>query len=343
MKRIIVVSILFITLTSLTEPDSISVKSIKGELDILKNKMDEVRRDQLNYTIEKDLLKETYSNNFDRINVILTSLLGLFAILTFFGVRDINAIKKECKEELVQLQTLKNSFDFKTKELDENKRKYDEEIKLIFRQSEEQNKKIKTLEFKDKISTLFKDKQYSSALEFCVLALELSPDDISLLIEKAKIQCRIAQFDNAIETYERVIEIDKTNSTAISNLCELCLLKNNFKRADKLMAEHPSSFKDRPDFKLTEFFDLLKSYHKGDIAYMKEYAKKIFDPKNVDNQVQTKGWDFTDALGYIHLEPDTDQKRTMQVILFYLFGKLKGADLDRLLKLGLIKNDGRKE
>lgn len=343
MKIILVVSILLLTLTSFTKTDSISVKSIKSELEVLKNKMEEVRRDQLNYTIEKDLLKETYSNNFDRINVILTSLLGLFAILTFFGVRDINAIKKEYKDELIQIQTLKNNFDFKTKELDENKKKYDEEIKLIFRQSEEQNKKIKTLEFKDKISTLFKDKQYSTALEFCVLALELSPDDISLLVEKAKIQCRINQFDNAIETYERVLEIDKTNSTAISNLCELYLLRNNFQRADKLMSEHPNSFKDRFDFKLKEFFDLLKSYHKGDIEYMREYAKKIFDPKNVDNQVQIKGWDFTDALSYIYLEPDSELKTTIQVILFYLFGKVKGADLDRLLKLGLIKNDGKKE
>jgi len=45
------------------------------EVQKLKDSVSEIRRDQLNYKIEKDLLKETFSSNYQTINIVLAIIL----------------------------------------------------------------------------------------------------------------------------------------------------------------------------------------------------------------------------------------------------------------------------
>lgn len=72
----------------------------KSELNKLKNEITEIRRDQLNYKIEKELMKEIYQSNFKTINILITSVLGLFGFLGFFGLRDISSLQKKYQDEL---------------------------------------------------------------------------------------------------------------------------------------------------------------------------------------------------------------------------------------------------
>ena len=107
MKYFLFISILLFLSSSYSQEDSLKIFKIQEEVKILSNKVEETRRDQLNYSLEKDLLKETYSNNYDRLNFTITGIFGVFAVLTFFGIRDLNSIKKEYKEELDKLTNLK--------------------------------------------------------------------------------------------------------------------------------------------------------------------------------------------------------------------------------------------
>lgn len=315
--------------------DTVRLNRLQEQVNSLSNKLEEVKRDQNNYSIEKDLLKETYSNNFDRINLLITAILGIFGVLTFFGIRDINSIKREYKEELEKLRKLQTEIESKSREFDLNKKKYDEEITEILKQNEEQNKKIKILEIKDKISTLFKEKQYGSALEFCAVALELSPNDQLLQFEKGKILGKLNRFGEAIEAYEKVLGSDNSHTPTIINITELYLFKNQIEKANSLIQAHPNSFVDRQELNLINFFELIKKYHKDDIPEMKEYAKEIIDKQNPDTQKQFKGWDFSDAFTFSYYEPDSDKKKVLRAILFYLNGQIKGSDLDRVLELKL--------
>ncbi len=47
----------------------------------IEDQLSEVRRDQLNYKIEKDLLKEAYSSNLQIVNAVIAIALGVFAVL----------------------------------------------------------------------------------------------------------------------------------------------------------------------------------------------------------------------------------------------------------------------
>jgi hypothetical protein len=49
-------------------------KDFANELGELKNEVDRIQNNQLNYKIEKDLLKETYSTQFQTINAIILNL-----------------------------------------------------------------------------------------------------------------------------------------------------------------------------------------------------------------------------------------------------------------------------
>ena len=335
MKYITITIALFVATVCSAQTDTIKLNMLQERVATLSNKVDEVKRDQNNYSIEKDLLKETYSNNFDRINLVLTALLGIFAVLTFFGIRDINSIKKEYKEELEKLRNLQLDIEAKSREFDLSKKKYDEEITLILKQNEEQNKKIKILEIKDKIASLFKEKQYGSALEFCAVALELSPDDKALLYEKGKILGKLNRTGEAIEAYEKLISLDSNHFGAIVNLTELYLFLNQAEKANEFIKTHPNLFTAGRDVNVLEFFELIKKYHSNDIVGMKEYAKVIIDKQNPATQKKFVGWDFYDAIAFSYFEPDSEKKEVFRKILFYLNGNVKGTDLDIALQLNL--------
>ena len=153
--KALIISLLFILLNSTiitANVDSISTKNFETRIKQLEEQLKEVRRDELNYRIEKDLLKETYSNNYERINTIITIILGIIGILGYLGIRDINSIKKEYTSELAKLKQLQTEMTTKYQEFQTSKEKYDSELRDILKTNEEQNKKIKALELKEKIS-----------------------------------------------------------------------------------------------------------------------------------------------------------------------------------------------
>ncbi|MEK6744629.1 MAG: hypothetical protein AABZ15_13530 [Nitrospirota bacterium] len=55
----------------------------------IKDDIQEIRRDQLNYKIEKDLLKETYSTNYQTINFMI-SLALLFLVLWLISASEVS-------------------------------------------------------------------------------------------------------------------------------------------------------------------------------------------------------------------------------------------------------------
>lgn len=157
-------SCLLITLLSLSlfanaqKADSLQLSTLKNQLDQLDNAVKEVRRDELNYKLEKDLIKETYSNNYERISLVITIALGIIGLFGYLGLKDINTIKKEYSTELTRLNELKTELENKIKLVSDTQIKYEKEILEIIKQNEEQNRKIKTLESLSKISNLRTEK-----------------------------------------------------------------------------------------------------------------------------------------------------------------------------------------
>lgn len=124
-----------------------NLETIKRSQSNLESNLKSVEKNQLNYKIEKDLLKETYSNNFERVNTVITIILGIVGLFGFFGIRDIGSIKKQYLTELEKLKTLQNDFTLKAAEFENEKVKFDSEINKIVLENQQQNSKIKLLVF----------------------------------------------------------------------------------------------------------------------------------------------------------------------------------------------------
>jgi len=333
MRQTVLAFLILFNVVALAANDTLNVKE---EIRVLNNKIDEINRNQLNYKIENDLLEKTYSKDYDLINLMLTVIIGFFGILTFLGFRNANALKKEYKEELENLKKIKIDLETKSKEFETSKIKYDQEIKDIITQNEEQNRKIKILELKEKINKLFNDTHYSNAYDYCIVALEIAPNDPQLLYSKARIQSKMGNFQDAIVSYEKLLEVEPQYTVAIGDLAELYFFYNQEKKASILIENNNEFFKTKLDGKLTALLNLWKAYHAKDITKIDDFSISEIDKKDLKTKKKKyEGWDLSDAILYLSKEPDSECKKHMLYLFTYLTGKISGEDLIKFANLTL--------
>ena len=344
--KALIISLLFILLNSTiitANVDSISTKNFETRIKQLEEQLKEVRRDELNYRIEKDLLKETYSNNYERINTIITIILGIIGILGYLGIRDINSIKKEYTSELAKLKQLQTEMTTKYQEFQTSKEKYDSELRDILKTNEEQNKKIKALELKEKISSLFSQKNYTSALEYCIVALELVPDDIGLLFNKALILTRLTNYSDAIDTYNKIIEIDENHSSAILNLMELYLLNHQQNEYNSMLTKYDKIVNKKMKGELLKLFSVIIAYQNRNVEKLKEISISFVEATDMSTKKKrAEGWNLTDMLIYIANEPETHEKMITQNLLWYLEGQITGQEFSQNTKITMSEPNSKK-
>lgn len=331
-KTVIIFSFLVASVVSNATGDTLTIERVNQKIDLLQNKVEEVKRDQLNYSIEKDLIKDTYSNNYDKINLFITGILLIFGFLGFIGFRDISSLKKEYKEELDKLKNLQIDIEAKSKEFEKSKIKLDNDITEIIKQNEEQNRKLKVLEIKEKIDRLFKEREHVKALEFCIIALEYAPNDLDLLRIKSQIYSRTLKYDEAINTFKRILEIDPNYSTAIFDLSEIFLFAKNEEACDELIKKYPDLFSKKEEGQLLFYFELIKHYNKSETTQLKDKIIKAIDRKDLKNKKKRiQGWDFYDALFFMANQPDDENRKYLQNYLWYLDGQLNAKEtLERI-------------
>jgi tetratricopeptide (TPR) repeat protein len=180
------------------ERDSLNMDT---RLDRIENSLTEVRRDQLNYKLEKDLLKEAFSSNYQTVNIVLAIVLGVFSVIGFLGIRDIGAIKKEYLAELERVNSLRNDLEVKVKQIGEQQERVQNDYLEIVKTNEEQSRRIKVLELQEKISSLMQTNNFQRALEYVTVALDLDRDNTILLEQKATSLWKLNDFEGAMDTY----------------------------------------------------------------------------------------------------------------------------------------------
>lgn len=74
------------------------------KLEITGASVEETRRDQLNYKVEKDIYKEVYSTQMSTVSIIGSALFGIAAILGFLGLKDLNEVKLKYQSALLEFQ-----------------------------------------------------------------------------------------------------------------------------------------------------------------------------------------------------------------------------------------------
>lgn len=308
--------------------DTLKVKALEYKIDQLDNSIKEIRRDELNYRVEKDLLKETYSNNYERISLVITIVLGIIGLFGYLGLKDINTIKKEYTAELGRLNELKTELENKIKLVSDTQIKYEKEILEIIRQNEEQNRKIKTLEAINKISSLKKDKKYPAALEECLTALNNDPNSIDLLMQKGLIYSITHSYAEAVQTYSKILELDPENTSSIRNLSEAYVLNDQNEKADKLILDKASHFNEEGGKQAIMLLSVMKPFNKGDFPTIINEIKKQIDNENLEEKKDRfEYWNLQESQAYVELSKESKNKLAVKFYFDYSLGKINGMEL----------------
>ena len=301
---------------------------LSKEISSLKKDLAKVERDQLNYKIEKDLIRETYSSNYKSMNMIITLILGVVGILGYIGIRDITSIKKEYRQELNSLREIQAEFRIKAKEFDSEKQKFDSEIKEILQQNELQNRKIKFIELKEKIGSLIQNNKNQEVIDFANAALELQPNDEYVLRFKARALCRTNQLDSSLEIYKKLLKIDPESKINILDSIEVMYFANQHKEAAKLISKNEKMFYEEVNGGLAKYLKIVELYHKDDSKQLIEELKNIIDFENLESlERKYIGWSFEEAKFYAAHQPKSENQKILQNAIWYLDGQVNGKTL----------------
>ncbi len=295
--------------------------SLVNKFKKLENAVSEIRRDQLNYKIEKDLLKETFSSNYQTINIVLTIILGIFTLIAVFGFRDIGRIRKDYLDELKELSELRKDFELRIKEFESGQEKVKDDYIEILKANEEQNRRIKILELQEKISSLIESRNYRGVLEYAAVALHFDPDNVIILYSKALALWRTGDLHGAVLAYEKVVDIEPNNVKAVLELHELYLIQNQIEKYEILYKEHKSIVDRECDGNINIYFKALKLYQQNDYNSMKLNVQKYVATVPPEKNTLAE-WEFNDVLVAFKSHPDSKKKRLLLLFIELLMGKI---------------------
>ena len=238
-------------------------EALEHKFKLLQDDVDAIRRDQLNYKIEKDLLKETYASNIQTINIIITIALCVLAVVGYVGVKNINDLKVEFKSELDKLTASKQKLeeDIKTinQEFAQNKAKFTElEVQNI-----KQNSRLQLLELQEKAGNFINGKNHLRALEYITIGLNIDPKDRILLGQKATCEWGLNRTDEALQTYLKIIEIDPSDYSIINNAAELSAITNKQDEFEHFIKSYGSHLQSKDNGWFVYYLNAVKKIQRG--------------------------------------------------------------------------------
>lgn len=312
-----------------------NTKDLTESIKKLEDKISEIRRDQLNYRIERDLLKETFSSNFQTINLLLAIILGVFTIINFLGFRDIGSIKKEYMAELRKLDGIRVEFEEKIKHLIEEQEKTKKQYEQIDKTDKEQSDRIKILEVQEKVSSLIQNRNFARALEYAITALEISPGNNILLRQKAHCYLKMGEFSRSTEVYEQILKGESDDLIAITNLLELYLILNRLPEYRSLYNEKKTLIQTKEDWPFLEtYFCILENYQSNNYPEMLRTIIAFSERLTGDKIPKTK-WGFEEIEKFLTNVPSDKKKSLLQIFIKLITGVIKIEEFkNELAKIG---------
>jgi len=111
-----------------------------------------------------------------------------------------------------------------------------------------------------------------------------------------------------------------------------------FETAKELINKHISIFESKG--KLIELFQLIQSYHLGDLDAMKKIARENVTIENLKSiNYKMSDWDLKESLFFSVYQPESDLKYALQNILWYWDGQIDGESLLTRLEIELPKKE----
>lgn len=299
---------------------------VQLEISSLRHQLAIVQRDQLNYQIEKDLLKEAYSSNLQSVNLVITIVFGIFAVLGYAGMRSIKEIRSDYRAELERLRELKGSFESELDSLRAKQRDFELRVTELAKINDAQDRRLKVMEIVEKAGSLINSRNYSWALEHISVGLALDPTNAILLEQQALCSGRLGRLSDAIQASRRFLELEPGNLSQIANLCEYLALAGNESEFNEMYAKHALELDRRADGGLSTYLKAVSLAIVGSIDRARELLVAYAKNQPPEPKGRIESWSFDDALSIVDPFPPGERKEFLLAIVRYFKGEQATAD-----------------
>lgn len=295
-----------------------------------------VRRDEINYRLDKDLLKTTYSSNLERIKLTITVIFGavtaIVALLGYLGIRNIKELQDGYSRELSELNTLRTKLEGEIAAITAKQESVEEKVVDLSKTNEEQNRRIRVLELIEKVAELIRTGNYSWALEYLAPALEINPKNEKLLQLKVTAHGRLGEFSTAIATLAQVLEDEPGKAHAVENMAEFLLLSKQIQQFDSHYAKYKAEIDSARDGALTSYLLALRGAINADMVAMKASLTAYLDSCTEPPTARLGPWGFQEFNIFLPSMPDGPAKTLVITVAQFFEGKIPVSELKAALK-----------
>ena len=293
-----------------------------------------MRRDQLNYSIEKNILKEAYASNLQTVQVVITIVTAVFGVLGYLGFKGILAIKSDYARELEALSVLKLSMGNELQKQVLGLTAVRAELDQLAKKNQEQDRRLKTLEIMEKAGQLLQQENYVLALEYIDTGLALEPQNTKLLDTKSLCTLRGGRFAEAIEINKQSLAIERKNPAVIANCAESLLALGRADEFDSFYKEYKSDLKLEQYGALEPWLLALRGMVRNDIAAIRVAMQPFANNCSDGATPRIKAtWSFIDTSPIIAKLQPGPLKSLMEATVEFLAGRKTKQDYNQILNV----------
>ena len=307
------------------------IKQLHVELKNVRHDVEILRRDQINYKIEKDLLKEAYSSNIQTINLVITIVLGVLGVLGYLGIRSVKEIQTDYSVELEKLKTLKTQLESEIESVRSKQKEVEGQVGDLAKTNEEQDRRLKVMELIEKISQLIVSKQWGWALKYVDIALGLDAENTLLLSQKASCHGNQGELMAAIETVKKLLALEPENSSEAMNLLEFLALTNQRTEFEEIYSRYKVAADGAHDGSLIVYLEALLRTMGGDLAAAKEMLQKFVNDQGAEAKNHLVSWSFNEARTITSKIPAGEQRAIADAMISLFEGKTPPAEFLKVL------------
>lgn len=311
--------------SQVTQSDAAS--SAQADVAALRHQLEIVQRDQLNYKIEKDLLKEAYSSNLQSVNLVITIVFGIFAVLGYAGMRSIKEIRTDYRAELDKLKELKGSFEKELDSLRAKQRDFELSVAELTRTNDAQDRRLKVMEIIEKVGSLIGNRAYGWALEHISIGLSLDPKNAILLAQQAQCYGKQGQLGAAISSSRKLLEVEPDNIGHITNLCEYLALAGDKAAFESYYQKYASQIESGAEGALSAYLKVVALTTTASIDQARSFLADFAKQQSPEPKARLDNWSFDDAIAATRGMPANSQKDLLMTIVRYFRGELSSPDL----------------
>jgi len=316
--------------TAWSSVDSTQVDDLPRRITRAEERLEEVRRDQLNYRVERDLLKETYSSNLQAVNLIIVIILGVFSVLGFLGLRSVGGLADRFRRELTELSNLRARLESQLADLQTKQAEASAKFNQLSDKNEEQDKRLKVLEIQEKVAALYQNRDYARALEYVLIGLELAPKDERLRNLRINSLTKLGRFAQSIPLLEELYAEFPENLRLACNLAELYLIEGRVTDYQQLSIRVGDAMRERNGPYLEPYFRAIAQFKLKNEAGLLEVITGLTTQRSGEKEKRIRGWEFDEVRTMLQRTEPSRSLTLVRGIIDFLDGALSSNELAAL-------------